>query len=177
MSLMTKSSTLADPICHWTPFSTIKLNHANLLKKQIKKSTGNSYTLVSESTNTENQKIKKYRCYRYISEKIRFFLIELSENFQGEIKVLQIAPFRAWKKLSQELCAHSNKIFLQFIKDIQCVQYLPLGHDLEYVNEGIKFNFSCLALMNNLEDSPLPLKLTLFQDSDCKLHFLQIDHL
>ncbi|EDM28050.1 hypothetical protein LNTAR_11876 [Lentisphaera araneosa HTCC2155] len=177
MSTIANQSTIVDPRCNWTSFSTINSHRADLFKKQIKKSTGQNYTPLSESINTKCNKIKKFRCYRYIKSKIRFFLIELSENVPGKIKILQISPFHSWKKLTKEFCQLSNKVFLQFIKDTHYVKYLPLGHDLEYMNEGTKFNFSCIALMNDLEDSPLPLKLSVFQDSDSKLHFLQIDHL
>ncbi|WDE95796.1 hypothetical protein PQO03_08715 [Lentisphaera profundi] len=163
----------------WTSFSTITEQKSSLFKQEIQQVTGSKYIPLSSCENKKNTALKKFRCYLYVNKKIKFFTIELLEKFLGKIHIIKISSLKSWRNLaiSNDLCDTSCKIFQAFIKNTHGVKYFPLGHELNLVENESRFSFSCIAMMTNMGNSLLILKLILVEDKNNKLHFQQVDRL
>ncbi|MDD7986119.1 hypothetical protein PQO01_14300 [Lentisphaera marina] len=179
MNLKSKNQITVNVDVSWTEFSTLNNQTSYFFNQQLKKLTGDDYIVLSKSTNIKKPTIKKFRCYKYINKKIKFFLVEISESIRGIIQVLTTKPLKIHGDLAvgNELCKLSLSIFRKFIKSTNCVKYFPLGYRLDKQGEGLKLSVSCVAIMTNMRNKAIPLKLSLLQSPDKKLHFQQVDRL
>jgi hypothetical protein len=163
----------------WRAFTPITKKKNHLFKNEIKQLSKFGYITLSISENIKTPTLKKFRCYQCLNKNIYFHTIEFSSNYQNKINIIKTSPLQYGKdaSLSEELCKPSRKIFQTFILNANKVKYFPLGHKLSVLENGSKLSFSCIAMMTNMNNSLLTLKLNLFEDLNKKLHFLKVERL
>ena len=166
-------------LIQWSYFSCISDSFRENNNDELYRMTGESFTPLAFSQKTSRPDSKKLIAYKNVRDLKHFYFIDITYGFNKIESVNKVNKIKKISHLlnSKILSNQTQGIFTELTKNINCVEYIPIGYKCNKTLIGKNHYFCCITQLKTLEHNPIPITLHVIESPEKNYFISGVEHL